>query len=354
MARTAIIFTPKYYEHDTGPDHPEVSRRLKVIMKEMENANLFSTINNCQLVEPDSAQIEDLELVHVPDYVRLVKRVCDQGGGLLDLGDTVVSPESFEVARYAAGGALKAVDVVLNGKARNALALVRPPGHHAGAYYGAGFCVFNNTAIAAAYLTKKCGFNRVLVVDIDAHHGNGTQEIFYDTAKVLYISLHEDPLEFPGTGFIDEIGEGNGLGYNVNVPFPYRTGENAYLKAVNEIVEPIAQHYKPQFILLSVGYDGYYADPVGKLNLSIRTYASTFEKILHLASTLCEDKLTAVLEGGYNLKRLGKLVLSSVSKMANFAYQVEEENPPRRLKADSRAERVLEEVKRVHAAFWNL
>ncbi len=322
MAKTAIVFTPEYFEHKTEPSHPETPRRLKVIMKELEELSLFSAPGECRLVKPEQARIKDLELVHTPEHIQLVRRTCEHGGGLLDLGDTVVSSESFEVARYAVGGALTAVNIVLSKKFRNAFALVRPPGHHAGPYYAAGFCVFNNVAVAAAHLIKRVYFNRVLILDVDAHHGNGIQEIFYNTKKVLYVGLHEDPSGFPGTGFVDEIGESEGLGYNVNIPFPFRVGDKAYLKAIDGIVVPIVRQYRPQFILMSVGYDGFYRDPVAKLNLSAVIYASIFEKILNLASTLCEGRFVASLEGGYNLKKLGKLVASTISKMAGFQYSI--------------------------------
>jgi acetoin utilization deacetylase AcuC-like enzyme len=354
MGKTAIVFTPKYYAHDTGPGHPESPRRLKAIMKELKKLGFLSPAKGCTLVKPEKAQIADLELTHSSEHVQLVKRICGHGGGLLDLGDTVVSPASFDVARYAAGGAIKAVDLVLSGKFRNAFALVRPPGHHAGEYYAAGFCVFNNVAIAAAHMIRKCGLDRILVLDIDAHHGNGTQEIFYDTKKVLYISLHEDPREFPGTGFIDETGRGEGLGYTVNIPFPFKTGDHAYLKAIDEITIPITKQYKPQFILTSVGYDGYYKDPVAKLNLSSTAFTLVFQKILGVASTLCEDKFAAVLEGGYTIKRLGALVASTLSRMAGCPLLIEKESLPTSPSATTRAEEIIAEVKQTHSAFWNL
>ncbi len=354
MAKTAIVFTPKYYGHNTGQGHPETSKRLKVIMKELRRLNLFSAGNKCKLVKPDLASIEDLELIHTPEHIELVKRVCKHGGGLLDLGDTEISPESFEVARYAVGGAVKAVDLVLGKKFKNAFALIRPPGHHAGPYYAAGFCVFNNVAIAATHLIERLNSERILILDIDAHHGNGTQEAFYDTDKVLYISLHEDPREFPGTGFVDEIGEGKGLGYNVNIPLPFKVGDKAYQKAVDKIVIPIVRQYAPQFILASVGYDGYYGDPVAKLSLSANSYASTFVKIIDLASAFCEDRFVAMLEGGYNLRKLGKLVALTISKMAGFPYSLTDESPSVSSKAEKEAEKVVEEVKKMHSAFWSL
>jgi acetoin utilization deacetylase AcuC-like enzyme len=354
MARTAIAFTPKYYAHNTGPGHPETPRRLKVILGELERLDMASLAEKCKLVSPHPASLKDLELVHTREHIELVKRVCEHGGGLLDLGDTVVSSKSYEVSRYAVGGVLDAVNLVLRKKFRNAFALVRPPGHHAGPYYAAGFCLFNNVAVAAVHLLRRCGFDRVSIIDIDAHHGNGTQEIFYNTNKVLYVSLHEDPFDFPGTGFIDEVGEGEGLGYNVNIPFPFRVGNKGYLKAINEIVIPIVRQYAPQFILVSAGYDGHFSDPVAKLSLSAVAYASFFEKILDLTSTLCEHRLVAVLEGGYNLKFLGGLVALSISKMAEFSYPVGSGTPPLRLRVEKQAEKAIKEVKDVQSAFWDL
>ena len=354
MARTAIIFTPKYYEHNTGLNHPETPERLKVIMEELKKTKAFLDGDKYELVEPDLARIDDLELVHDPEHVQLVKRTCEHGGGLLDLGDTIVSPESFEVARYAVGGALKAVDFVLSKRVKNAFALVRPPGHHAGPYYAAGFCIFNNIAVAATHLIKRFHFERILILDIDAHHGNGTQEIFYYTDKVLYISLHEDPRGFPGTGFVDEIGEGKGLGYTVNIPFPYRVGDNEYMRAINDVVVPIAKQYAPQFILMSVGYDGYYRDPVAKLSLSFGIFDQIFTKVLDLATSLCEDRFVAVLEGGYKLGKLGKLVNSTISKMAGFSYSTEDDNLHVNPKTQKQAEKVIEELKKIQSAFWSL
>ncbi len=354
MEEMAIVFSPKYYEHNTGRDHPESSRRLKTVMRELKRLNLFSATSGCQLVEPELASIENLELVHDPEYVGLVKRICELGGGLLDLGDTVVSPKSFEVARYAVGGARTAVDSVLDGNYQKAFALVRPPGHHAGPYYGAGFCVFNNVAVAAAYLIEQHSFERVLILDVDAHHGNGTQEIFYDSEKALYMSLHEDPREFPGTGFVDEVGEGAGLGYNVNVPLPFGTGDEEYMKAFDEVVVPVARQYEPQFVLVSVGYDSHYGDPVGKLQLSAAAYESIFKKTLDLASTVCQGRLVAVLEGGYNLGQLGKLAALTISRMADFSYSMKDGTPPANSNVARRARRVIEKVEKAHSAFWKL
>ncbi|MEM2118649.1 MAG: histone deacetylase, partial [Candidatus Bathyarchaeia archaeon] len=241
MKRTAIVFSPIYYQHNTGKGHPEKAKRLKAIVKEVSEWNKLGQKRNIQFVKPEKAQNEDVELVHMPEYVKLVEAVCKAGGGLLDLQDTVVSSNSFDVALYAVGGTLTATHLIMEGKNRNAFALVRPPGHHATRHRALGFCLFNNAAIAAQHLIEKFNLKRILILDLDAHHGNGTQEIFYATDKVLYVSLHEDPAGFPGTGFAEETGKVDGKGFNVNVPLPFGTGDSEYLQAINEIAMPIAR-----------------------------------------------------------------------------------------------------------------
>ncbi len=353
MTKTALIYTPKYLEHNPGPGHVESASRLKVIMRELKKSGLLER-KEISLLDPKPADLKEIELVHDPEYVQTVKRFCEAGGGLLDIGDTVVSPKSFEAAVLAAGGAIDAVDLVMSGKAENAFALVRPPGHHAGPSYALGFCIFNNVAVAAAHLIHRFNLERILILDIDAHHGNGTQEIFYATKKVLYVSLHQDPHGFPGTGFIDETGEGEGLGYTVNVPFPFRVDDRIYLRALNQIVTPIVEQYAPQFVLVSVGFDVHYTDPVAGLSLSAFGCLEAFGKALDFASTFCEGKLVAVLEGGYNLVLLGKLVAATVAKMAGASYRLKDERPVAISRVRKRGEKIIEEVKRVHSAFWNL
>jgi len=352
-AKTAILYTPKFLEHNPGRGHPDSPRRLKVIMEELERSGLLEA-EKCSVVEPKPASIEDLKLVHESDYVQLVKRCCACGGGVLDLGDTVVSSESYNVALLAAGGAINAVDLVMAGKFQNAFAFVRPPGHHAGPYYALGFCLFNNIAIATAHLLHDFKLSRILILDVDAHHGNGTQEIFYNTDKVLYMSLHQDPTGFPGTGFADETGEEEGLGYTVNVPFPFRIDDQIYLKAFNEIIVPIIRQYKPQFILVSAGFDGHYADTVADLSLSTFAYLEAFHKALKLASKFCIKKLVAVLEGGYNLKFLGKITSAVIGKMAGVPCSVQDRRPVAHFNVKRRAEKIIEEVKSVQSLFWEL
>jgi len=193
-----------------------------------------------------------------------------------------------------------------------------------------------------------------LILDVDAHHGNGTQEIFYTSDEVLYVSLHQDPRGFPGTGFADEVGEGKGLGYTVNIPFPFRIDDQIYLEAFNQIVVPIVQQYKPQFIVVSTGFDNHYADPVASLSLSALSYVETFGKVLELASKFCTGKLVAILEGGYSLSFLGRMAVAVIARMAGVPYLIKDECPLASPKIRKRAEKIIEEVKSIQSSFWDL
>lgn len=353
MTRTAVIFSPKYYAHNTGVGHPESAKRLSAIVRELGNCN-FSKSKSWRFVAPEKACIKDVELVHDVEYAKFVETFCRSGGGFLDLEDTVVSPESYEVALYAVGGVLKAVNLVMKKEFRNAFALVRPPGHHAGKFSALGFCVFNNVAIAARHLLKNYDLKRILILDIDAHHGNGTQEAFYDTDEVLYVSLHQDPRVFPGTGFIDESGEGEGLGYNVNIPLPFQTGDRIYRKALTEIVTPIIGQYKPQFMLVSAGLDGHYTDPVASLSLSAFAYQEIYQQIVGLSSRICGGRLVSVLEGGYSLKFVGKIAAAAIAQMCGVSYSINDKTAPTNTRVMKEGEKTLEKVKKVQRAFWNL
>jgi acetoin utilization deacetylase AcuC-like enzyme len=353
MTKTAVVFSPKYYQHNVGRNHPESARRIKAVVNELKKGEI-SKSKGWQFVEPKKASSEEIQLVHDSEYVRFVRDVCRAGGGFLDLGNTVASMKSFEVATYAVGGALKAVDLVMENRFKNVFALVRPPGHHAGKFSAAGFCIFNNVAIAAKHLRKNFGLNRVLILDIDAHHGNGTQEAFYDTDKVLYISLHEDPTIFPGVGFVDEIGEGEGLGFNVNVPLPFGADDQIYLKALNEIVIPIISQYKPQFMLVSAGLDGHYTDPVANLSLSALCYEKIYENIVSLSSKMCDGRLVFILEGGYSLNFVGKLAALAIAKMSGVNYTVNDRTVTASAHVKRRCEKVLKEVKKTQESFWRI
>jgi len=350
---TAVYYSPRFLEHDPGADHPETPNRLRVVIDELSRSGLLKP-EKCTYVEPKPAKPEDLQLVHDTDYIKLIEKTCAAGGGVLDLGDTVVGSRSCEAATFAVGALIDAVNAVVEKKAKNAFALVRPPGHHAGAYYPLGFCIFNNVAVAASYLLKRLGLNRVLILDVDAHHGNGTQEIFYNTDEVLYISLHQDPTSFPGTGFADEVGGGQGVGYTVNVPLPFKTDDATCLRAFDEVAVPIAVQYSPEFMLVSAGFDGHYSDPVGDLALSMKGYEEMFVKIVGLAAQLCEEKLVVSLEGGYNLNFLGKMVTSALSRLTHASYPIRDKRPVADSRVLRKAEQNISNVKRIQSMYWEL
>lgn len=353
MVETALIYSQKYLRHKTGRRHPESPSRLRVIIRELNKSGIIEN-ERCSSVEPETLSIKDLQLVHDIDYIQQIKQFCRCGGGLLDKEDTVVSAESYDVASLAAGGSVKATDMVMEGKFRNAFAFVRPPGHHAGPDYPMGFCVFNNIALAAAHLQKKFGLERVLILDIDAHHGNGTQDIFYRSNKVLYVSLHEDPIEFPLTGFVNEVGKDKGQGYSVNIPLPYGTGDKIYLRAFNEIAAPIINQYKPQFILVSTGFDNHYSDPVGNMLLSTFSYSKIFDVVLDSATRFCQGKVVAVLEGGYNIRFLGKMACAVTAKMANIPYIIRDKHQDTGIKVLKKGEKTINRIKKAQSRFWNI
>ncbi|MCX8204877.1 MAG: histone deacetylase [Candidatus Nezhaarchaeota archaeon] len=341
---TAIVYSPAYLEHRPRGYHPESPTRLEEILRALRGFGLINR-GRCELVEPYSASLDDLYLVHSPTYVERVKRLVASGANYLD-GDTYLSPSSFEVASLALAGALKACDLVLGGAYSNAYALVRPPGHHAGTYGRAltapsqGFCIFNNVAAAAAHLLRRRGLRKVVIIDIDCHHGNGTQDIFYESSQVLYVSLHQDPRTiYPGTGFVDEVGVGEGYGFNVNLPMPPMSGDDVYLRVWDEVVEPIVSQFKPDFVLMSVGYDAHYDDPVTMMNLSSRGYAELFTRALGLASKHCAGRFVACLEGGYG-PYLGESAAATIAAMAGSSIPL----PPSLTSSSERVARGVEDV----------
>jgi len=349
VKKTAIIYSPKFLNHLTGHGHPESPRRLHAIVDGIRQSRILEK-GNYVFIGPKPASLETLGNVHDMKYIKHVKQLSKSGGGILDKEtDTKVSKQSYEVARLAAGGAVEAAERVMAGEFRNAFVLARPPGHHAGSNCGIGFCVFNNVAIAADYLVRNRGLERVLILDIDSHHGNGTQEIFYSTPKVLYVSLHEDPTEFPEAGFMDETGEGRGLGFTVNIPFPFGTGDAVYWKAVRTVVLPIIRQFNPEFFLLSAGFDGHYRDAVGELSLSKQIYPMIFQIILEHAEKACKGRIVAVLEGGYCLGVLRKVVPTVIGQMAGQRMTLRERAHPLDLHVQKQAEKILKGVKRVQS-----
>ncbi len=289
----------RYLQHAPG-NWPEGPHRLEAIWTALDRSGVGEALVR---EAPTPATEEDLALVHTARHIERVKLVAEDGGGYLTL-DTVVSPRSFEVALLAAGGAIGAVEAVLDGRARRAVALVRPPGHHATPGEGMGFCLFNNVAIAAAHALVRRRLDRVLIVDWDLHHGNGTEAAFYGTRNVLFLSCHESPA-YPGTGWVTDTGEGEGEGFTVNLPFPPGTGDPVYADAFETVVGPVARAYRPELVLVSCGLDGHFLDPIGRLRLTAKGYGHLAEVVTSLADELCDGRLVLVLEGGYDPLGLG-------------------------------------------------
>ncbi len=294
--KVGLVYDPIYLEHDTG-DHVENARRLVEAISYLKETGIKEKLT---CLPPRAASREELELIHAPEYISYVKSRAEKGGGWLD-PDTVMSSESYEAAQYATGGVLVAVEAAMKGKVDNAFALVRPPGHHAIYDRAMGFCIFNNVAIAARFALSQFNLSRVLIVDFDVHHGNGTQDAFYADPKVLYFSTHQYPF-YPGTGRMDETGTGAGEGTTVNSPMAAGWGDEEYVRVFNEVLVPVARRFQPQLILVSAGFDAHWADPLATMKVTITGFAQMAMILKELAAELCRGRLVFTLEGGYNLR----------------------------------------------------
>lgn len=297
--QTAIFKDPLFMEHDPGFGHPESPDRLRVIYEMLE---LPEQKKRYQFPKFKPATDEILALNHTKPHIARVAATDGKTFASLD-PDTSTSPKSHAAARLAAGAVVEAVRMVTTGEADNAFALVRPPGHHAESDHTSGFCLFNNIAIAAHYAIKHLGLDRILIVDWDLHHGNGTQHSFYDTDKVLYFSTHQYPY-FPGTGSLHETGTGAGEGFTINVPLPGGQDDHAYARIFNELLVPMTRAYKPELILVSAGFDISLGDPLGAMSVSRSGFAYLTGVLQDLAAELCQGRLILALEGGYDLDGL--------------------------------------------------
>jgi acetoin utilization deacetylase AcuC-like enzyme len=302
---TAYCYDPLFLEHDY-PGHPESRERLERVMAQLAHDGL---LEGMQAIHPSPIGAVALERIHRTDYIETVRRLSERGGGHLD-ADTYVCRASYNAALLAAGACVDLTGAVLRGEASNAIALVRPPGHHAMPERGMGFCLFNNIAVAAAAALADFGLSRVLIVDWDVHHGNGTQAAFYGSPQVLFFSTHQYP-HYPGTGHWRDKGSGTGQGYTVNVPLSAGVGDAGFRHIYENLLFPLAERYRPELILVSAGYDAHWDDPLAGLQLSLAGYRWLAEEVAALAGGLCEGKLVVVLEGGYNLDVLAHGVAST-------------------------------------------
>ncbi len=350
MSRTTVFFDPLYLEHDTGFGHPERAERLEAAMETLRSTGLAEKVS---IASPRDASEEEIGLVHPQPYIDVVREVAQSGGGWLD-ADTHVSPRSFHAALRSAGAALEGLERIFSGESDNAFCLARPPGHHATATRGMGFCLFNNNAVAARFAMEKYGIERVFILDWDAHHGNGIQDIFYGDERVLYVSLHQYP-HYPGSGSYHEVGSGSGKGFTVNFPLPARTGEDVYLLAFDEVILPIAREYRPQLVLISAGYDAHFSDPLCSMMLKATSYAEMAARLKSLAEETCGGKMMAVLEGGYNLEGVARSIANTVAVLAGEELRVEDEEVfGGGMPTSARGKEVVEATRSAVAPFWKI
>jgi acetoin utilization deacetylase AcuC-like enzyme len=301
---TLLFRDPLFLKHDTGP-HPEKAERLRAIDSQLEKSGL---LKKCTTGTYQPLTEETVAKVHSPMQIMRAKQVAEHGGGHLD-PDTILSADSFQVALAAAGACVSAVDAILKGKARTALCLVRPPGHHATPTRSMGFCLFNNIALAAHHAKAEPHLTRILIVDWDVHHGNGTQDIFYEDPEVMFYSIHRYGHGFyPGTGAESETGRGKGLGYTLNAPIRYGTSRKDYHSRFTSALEKAADKIKPELVLISAGFDAHAKDPIGSLGLEVEDFATLSLQVLDIARSHSKGRVVSCLEGGYHLDALAESV----------------------------------------------
>ena len=309
--RVGLVLDPVFADHDTGPGHPERPERVLAVVRRLRDSGIAG---RCVRVEPEEIDEASIALVHDPGYVRSARETCESGAGFLDTEDTYAGPGSPRIARLAAGSLVALADRVARGELDRGFAAVRPPGHHAERGYAMGFCLYNNVAIAARRLQRDHGIERVLIVDWDVHHGNGTQHLFEDDPTVLYVSVHQRPL-YPGTGAATERGRGAGVGFTRNLPLSPGSGDAAFLAALSTTTVVDADRFRPEFVLVSAGFDAHVADPLAGLTVSTAAFAEATRVVLDVADRHAGGRLVSVLEGGYNLDALADSVAAHVETL---------------------------------------
>ncbi len=344
MASPALIKDDRYLEHNAGEGHPESPNRLRVI-----HELIGKEFAELPLIAPRIATEDELALVHDPLYIQTVAKTEGKPFSQLD-PDTGLSARSYEIARLAAGGLLQGVDALLSPDASRltphaVFAFVRPPGHHAEPDRGMGFCLFNNIAIAAQYAKEKYGLKRILIVDWDLHHGNGTQRAFFDDPSVLFFSSHQYPY-YPGSGGFDEVGSGAGRGFTVNAPFPAGFGDAEYLHVYNSILKPIALEFRSELVLVSAGFDPYVQDPLGGMEVSGEGFGGLAAIVRDIANATCNGKVLITLEGGYNPAGLREGVRSVLHALQGKSLQ-----SAQRARHPAAAA-VAQKIAAIHKKFW--
>lgn len=310
-----FISGPEFVEHYTGLGFPESPRRLAAIWERLQKDFLWDRLVH---IDPRPASVEELLTVHDREYVELVRREVELGRAMLSTGDTHICPRSYDVALLAAGAGLSAVDAVCAGRVRSAFCAVRPPGHHAGPRRGMGFCIFNSAAVAARYAQRACGVARVLIADWDVHHGNGTQEAFYDDPSVFYFSTHQlglYPMPLTGMGDPRETGSGAGEGTTLNCPLQPGAGDAEIIAAFTDRLVPAMSDFAPELVIISAGFDSHRADPLALMGVTDEGFAALTEIVMEIADASAGGRIVSFLEGGYDLSALASAAAAHVTAL---------------------------------------
>ncbi len=354
---TALVYEPAMLEHHVPEGFPEVPERLRRAKAMIDAMIAEGTLPAERLLQllARPASMAELSAVHVPEYIDRVRHAVDalmEGEGFDALPkrfatDVYLSPGSYRAALLAGGAPLVALDAIGEGRARNGYALVRPPGHHARPRHAMGFCLFNNVAVAARYAQQRWGWRRVLIVDYDVHHGNGTQEIFYEDGDVLYFSTHQFPY-YPGTGASFERGAGAGLGATINVPLPEGSGWSVYDPIFRQVLWPAADRFKPDVVLLSAGFDAHWRDPIAGMRLSTPDYADMSLEVIEIADTYCDGRVVAVQEGGYDLDAVAQCAATLLVNLTGSDQIVDDLGEPAPLTFRWNEQAILEALYELH------
>ncbi len=348
MNRTGIVKDERYLDHVMDPGHPESPERLRVIYKMLEEPEMKNWL---QQIQPRPAIRKELEWVHTSAYIDQVAKTAGKPYYRLDM-DTSTCAKSYETALLAAGGLLELVKAVMEGKLQNGFALVRPPGHHAEKDRAMGFCLFNNVAIGAFYAIEEFSLDRILIVDWDVHHGNGTQNTFYEDPRVLYISTHRYGYFYPGTGSAREVGTGKGLGFTVNIPLSTRAGDAEYGNIFEKIIKPIALEYSPQLVLISAGFDTHSDDPLGGMEVTETGFARMTQILMEVAETTAQKRLVITLEGGYDVSAQGRSVKAVLKALAQVSPLDKKELLSQEEAHFSRIENLILQIKQIQRSYW--
>ena len=340
---TGIIQDELFLLHDTGLYHPERKERLISVA---EGLRTYAHGDQLVRLKPRRATEEELRLIHPAAYIRRIQQTSGKTQTQLD-SDTVASAESFEVALHAVGSLLVLIDAVQAGEIQNGFGFVRPPGHHAEPDRSMGFCLFSNVAIGAAYALGKYKLSKVLVIDFDVHHGNGTQNAFYNRSDVLYASTHQYPL-YPGTGNFPEIGASEGLGFTINFPLPAHSNDDTFNLVFDKIIAPIGRSYRPDLIIVSAGYDAYVEDPLAGMEVTPLGFAGITRTILSLAQDVCDGRVVFLLEGGYHLQGLQSSVLKTLDELTGQGI------PSRAWRSSELFEVIQAKSKANFGPYWNV